>query len=635
MSGIFGYLQNTTGIIENKINIKTMQLWNRAYGKDAEELSEGDCYGIGCCYERLSIERKQSKPVLVKESKYAVIDALLYNRDELLEKCGAETSFSDEELVLAYIDSFGMSGLKDVNGDFCGAIYDTKDKTLVLFRDHMGVRPLFYHANDSFVAFSTDIRGLICVSQIDAAISEDWIFKTIAGYTTIGTENTEYANIFCVNPAGYVKFSFEKGGLSIEKNRYWQLGNKKIRLSSEVAYRDKLKELITDSVKRRLDAVSGLVGAELSGGLDSGVIDILINRLGRECVYFSWSVDPKDLPMAENDERLIIADICKQENITCNFGKQILELDSESNIAENVRQTGTVLQMDELPAMRYVLPSYINALTICEASEHINKSGSRVVFTGHGGDEGVSHRCNSYEMFYNHEYYHYLRYMWSTTHGKKNRIIGTLKKCYKNLSEAQKMLRKPFHNPFGVPELLKADFAGKFDETKMPILHFAYDPKEYVKEGGSRNRLDNVALLGAYSGVRYLIPYLDYRVIDFAVSIPRHLYIKGRRNRYIFREAFKDIMPESLYKLRIKEDNSRKNMEQDPNWFEEYAKKKADTVSKLNREYWSQYLNFDIIDEWLKRGKPSDEERLHDESILICLFLCAMAENVAEKSREI
>ena len=69
----------------------------------------------------------------------------------------------------------------------------------------------------------------------------------------------------------------------------------------------------------------------------------------------------------------------------------------------------------------------------------------------------------------------------------------------------------------------------------MPPLSFSYDPVSYIHQGGSRNRLDNVALYGAYNGVRYLIPYLDYRVIDYAVSIPRYQYLRGRRNRFVFR----------------------------------------------------------------------------------------------------
>lgn len=635
MSGIFGYISCRNDISDIRVSMKKLQLWNHAYGKDAEEVLIREHFGMGCCYEKLSDEAKGNQPVLKMNGKYAVIDALLYNREELLEKCCVQGIFSDEALLFHYIEKFGLDALKEVNGDFSGAVYDDEKKTLVLFRDHLGVRPLYYFMKDETVVFSTDIRGLTALSQVDTAVNEDWIFKTVSGYTTNDTEATEFAHIFCVKPAGYIRISTENQKVEAAKSIYWKLGRKKIRLSSEKAYMNKLRELVTDSVKRRLDAVAGLVGAELSGGLDSGVIDILISRLGRECVYFSWSVDPKELPMAENDERLVIEDICKQENVVCNYGKRHLDLSLQSDLAESMRQIGLELKTEEPPAMRYALPPYINALVICEASHNISKRGAKVVFSGHGGDEGVSHRCSAYELFYHHEYYHFLRQMWSISHGQKSRLIKTLKYVVKCLKEAKNKYKKPFHNPFGAPELLKVDFAKQFDEKKMPVLHFAYDPKAYVMEAGSRNRLDNVALLGAHCGVRYLIPYLDYRLIDFAVSIPRYLYLKGNKNRYIFREAFKDIMPNSLYSLRFKEDNSRKNMEENPNWFEEYAKRKNDAVSKLNRQYWGKYLDFDLIDEWLQRGKPSEEERFSDECILRSLFACALVGNMVEKSKEI
>jgi asparagine synthase (glutamine-hydrolysing) len=265
----------------------------------------------------------------------------------------------------------------------------------------------------------------------------------------------------------------------------------------------------------------------------------------------------------------------------------------------------------------------------------IQQEGAKVVFTGHGGDEGVSHRCNPYELFYHREYYHFLRYIWSTTHGQKNRIRRTLKKSYLVLQETGRKLKRPFLNPFHATDLLNIDFSNKFNNEKKSALHFAYDPKSYINEGGSRNRLDNIALLGSHSGVRYLVPYLDYRVIDFAVSIPRHLYLKGNRNRYIFREAFKDLMPKSLYSLRIKEDNSDKNKKSNPNWFEEYKQLKEEVLSILDRDYWKKYLDFNVIDEWRMEEKPSEEKRFESENKMYCLFLFAMAENLVKKSREI
>lgn len=637
MSGIFGFHMGATEeySINIKDSVKRLSAWNEAYGSHKSEVyTQRDCI-LGCCMDDSLSKEIQKMPVIYQNGKVAVIDALLYNAEELITQCKLTEKISDEKLLLEYIERFGMQSLCDVNGDFAGVIWDEEKCTLTLFRDHMGVRPLFYYEKDGGIVFSTDIRGITALQWVDVSVNEDWLYKTVCGYTTIGVENTEFANIFCVPHAGYITFSFQEDVVKKEVNKYWELGKKKIKFRTEREYFDEMKRLVTDAVKRRVDVVTGVVGAELSGGLDSGVIDILINRLDREGIYYSWSPSTEEVPLAEGDERIVIEDICRQENITCNFANRNHELNEEMNIAKNIRKINGKLVVDEPEAFQYVLPPYINALTICETSEYISKAGAKVVFTGHGGDEGISHRCNVYEMFYYKEYYHFFRYMWSLSHGQKGRMLKTLKSSFEKIKELKERQKTPFQKIFGTPKLLNEDFSAGFDKSKMPILTFAYDPKTYVKAGGSRNRLDNVALLGAYSGVRYMVPYLDYRVIDFAVSIPRHMYLKKGKNRYIFREAFKDIMPKSLYSLRFKEDNSRKNIKQAEDWYDEFALRKEQTVEKLDRAYWSKYLNFDEIDAWMKRGKPSEEEYRGEKNILMNLFYCAMLQNLVEKSRDI
>lgn len=629
MSGIYGIKYDTEK--HCTIDIQPMQKWNMAYGKDDNDLYTDIGLHMGCFLEKLSDKAKRSNPVINKNGKIALLDVVLFNREELMAICGITEDFSDEELLFTYIENQGPDALKDVNGDFAGAIYDTNNNTLLLFRDHMGVRPLFFQHTDNFVAFSSDLRGLTALPEVDVTISEEWIFKIVSGYSTIGTETTEFSNIFSVEPAGYIIFHFQDK--TINKKKYWKLGSKKIRLSSNEAYQKQMRTLVTDAIERRLHAISGLVGGELSGGMDSGIIDILINRAGRPGVFFSWSLDPKVLPIAEGDERLIIEDICRQENITCNFSGQTAYLDESSNIAESMRQMGIHVNMNQLPALRYALPPYINALTICETAQFINRSGAKVVFTGHGGDEGISHRCNPYELFYHKEYTAFFNHFWGLTKGQPRRFIRTLKHCRNNIKESKKRFCSVFHKVDGVPELLRKDFAARYREKDMPHISFAYDPKSHINAGATCNRLLNVSMLGAYCGVRYMAPFMDYRVIDFAVSIPRSQYLQKNTKRYIYREAFKDIMPESLYKLTVKEDNSAKNLKSDPNWYATFEAKKKEIVEYLDRDFWNNYLNYDEVDAWAKRGKPSEEERFHEKSILICLFNCAMIQSLVEKSR--
>ena len=631
MSGIFGVMCNADGMKSTERDLHKLKKWNHAYGTDDEQICQGEYYALGCCYEEIS--PRICKSLIMKQRQYlSVIDALVYNPEIL---GSSESERSDEELIMDQICDKGYNTLAQINGDFSGAVLDEKKQTLTLFRDHLGVRTLYYYADDRMTAFSTDIRGLLALEGVDATINEEWIYRTCTGYYMDGVEATEYKHIFCVKPSSYITFSYNGNKLSIKQDRYWDIGLHKKHLNSFEEYKKELKELVTDSVRRRLLATQHKIGAELSGGLDSGVIDIIINRLGRQCEFYSWSVDPKEVSYAEADERLIIEDICRQENIECHYSNLHSDWGKEANIYRYMQNLGFELQDDEPLALKFVLPPYINAMTISETAGYMRQNGVKLIFTGHGGDEGVSHRCNLYELFYHHEYLDFIKNLWGQTRGEKYRFYHTMKNGYRILVKNRKYLRKPFRGPFAAPEFINKDFADKFREEDMPAMHFAYDPIKYIKEGGSRNRLDNIALLGAYNGVRYVVPFLDYRVVDYAVSIPRHLYVKNGKNRYIFREAFKDIMPDSLYSLMGKEDNSKKNYPTKEDWYTEYAQIKQQVYKKLDRDYWSRYLNYDEIDKWMEKGKPSDKERRQDMNKLMNLHYCAMAQNLIEKARKV
>ena len=270
MSGIFGVWQPVAAEKEKQGELNKLQSWNKAYGSRLESLWVKDVLYFGCTLEKYREDAPVAAPVLEKDGCYAVIDALLYNREELLEEGNFSAELSDEELLLQYIYKFGYNQLKQVNGDFAGAIYDVEKNQITLFRDHMGVRPLFYFVDDTSLFFSTDIRGLLAMEHTDVSVAEKWLWCKLAGGANFGTENTEFEHIYCVKPASYTTFSVHDNKLQKQIKTYWTIGTKKVRLSSEEAYKERLKELVTDSIQRRLNAVSGLVAGELSGGLDFG-----------------------------------------------------------------------------------------------------------------------------------------------------------------------------------------------------------------------------------------------------------------------------------------------------------------------------------------------------------------------------
>lgn len=628
MSGIYGSWQPGQELINQKGDMDRLMQWNRAYGKTEGHYLEKDA-GMGCFVEKLSVDAVESSPVLHRNGIYAVIDAVIYNREEL-NITGSE-QLSDEELLLRYVQEQGMNALKNVNGDFAGALYDPVKQKMTLFRDHMGVRPLFYAADEHGVVFSTDMRGILAMDRVEAAVNDKWLWDRISGSASMDSVSTEFAHIHCVRPASFMEFSLKDERLQWEQAVYWKLGVRKIRYRSEQQYIDKMRELITDAVKRRLDVISGPIGAELSGGLDSGVISILINRLGREGIFFSWSASPEALPLAERDERLIIQDICAQEGIECNYGGLTIKHHIDSVICKKLQEIGLQINMNENASRMYVLPPYINTLQIYEAARFIQEKGARVVFTGHGGDEGVSHRPNAYELFYHKEYLSYVRYMWEWTRDGKHRIYHTLRRCYKDLTQVRKQFTSSYEDVFAVKDILSAEITAKYQDAERPPLKFTYDPKAFINQGGSRNRLEVVALLGAYSGVRYMVPFVDYRVIDYAVSIPRHMYLKNRTRRYIYREAFKDILPESLYTLNCKEDNSWKNRERVEQREEDYIDKKKRMVAMLEREYWERYLNFDRLEEWAATPY-SEENTIRDKGVGRAISNCVLLQNAVKRA---
>ncbi len=615
MSGIFGIINEKAKTSTDEIDISPMLSWNRIYGRDKEEIFQKGNAAFGCCLDILSDKHVQTTAVLSYEENIAVIDALIYNRNELMAKCEVSEDTSDAELLLFYILKYGFSALKDVNGDFAGAVYNENSRKLTLFRDHMGVRPLFYYINGPIAVYSTDLRGMAALPEVETDIRQEWIYDTVSGYDSETIDSTPYENIRCVPPASFIELEIRDGAMTCEKFRYWKLGQNKIRYSSNEEYYDRLRHLVTDAVKTRLDAVSGIVGAELSGGLDSGVIDILISRLGRECIYYSWSPSPEEIEMTYDDERKVIGDICDQENIKCYFSHK----SSSEEISDD---------------FKYSLPENTNTLTIMTGSRFVKEKGAKVMFTGHGGDEGVSHRASVYEMFANGEYYHYWRYIWRIT-TRKPRVIRTLKKGIKNILESYSSNNEVYMNWFASPELLNTEISKRYSGRKHDRLKFDYAPISYIESGGSRNRLDNIALQGAYSGVRYLIPFCDFRVMDFAVSIPRNLYISEKYKRYIFRETFKDIMPQSLYKLNSKEDTSMRNVKVDPEWFKKYDRRKKEIIDHLDRDYWERYLDYSVIDSLYKKGEPLECEYLDDMRHMKALLKCALAKNLLDSAKRL
>ena len=616
MSGIFGFTRRDDGALADTMG--GLSYWNRIYGREAAASEQIGSSGLGCHLEHFAESFPCGGPILDHRGCRAVVDALLYNRDELLPmaELSTDSTISDEELLLLLIDRKGFEVLEQVNGDFAGAIFDPATGDWTLFRDHLGVRPLHYYRDRDLFVFSTDVRGIAAVPGVDSSVNAMQLYKYITKLDILSQCNTEFEHIHCIRPGSWCRIHRTDDGFKLSEQIYWSPRRKKIRMKNDEAYRQELRRLVTDAVHRRCDAVPGLLGGELSGGLDSSVIDILVNRYGREAVYYSWSPDPERFPLQEGeDERKVVLDICEQENISCKF----LHREERVNTAYTLQQ---------------VMPPFTTTLQITYGSRWMKSQGARAVFTGHGGDEGVSHRPSRFEMLYNGELLAYLRFFWNDLEGKKFRMLRAIRAAFLDARLRWQYLHAKPPVEMLYPSVFRREFCDDMiRQLNVKPLMFNIAPYLHVRNGALRPRLDNCAYQGAASGVRYLFPYVDYRVLDFAVSIPRRLYLKKNRNRLIFREAFDDLMPDSLREVFYKDLASVRNEDPSQRVNVSFHNRVAYMLAELDREQWCDILNFSGL-EALNETTISNKNEIAQWSLLLNkLEIAMMIQNVQRQAK--
>ncbi len=592
MSGIYGAWQQNKESPATCVQQAVFQLAkaHASYGKDAaacEQLRPG--ITLGAHINHIPEDCAVPPPVLRAGDDAAVIDALLYNREALAARFTDGRNRdrdSDEELLWETYRTFGAEALATVNGDFAGAVYDSQKNTITLFRDHLGVRPLFYAEENGLLAFATDETALAMLPCFPWALDEESLYLRSSGFNYLHCERTAFQKVKAVLPAHTVSLiPAGNGGFTAQKKAYWRLSAKKIRYPNEQAYIGALRTLTQDAVARRLARTGMIVGAELSGGLDSSVIDVLIHRMGREAVYYSWSPDTDTAPLQENDERGIIALICQQEGIACLYHRRPDD------------PAAAVARLKENPPTDSYYSIFI------EGAERFAEAGARIAFSGWGGDEGVSHRAHLTEMLLHGEPIAYLREVLYRAHGQPIQAVRMLVGHLRFLLNRQ----KPW-NGFqvsGAP--VKIGLSREFTTRMEPIVHkeplwFNTHPIRQIEQGGNRARMELAAREGAQHNVQYVYPYLDYRLEDFAVSIPRWLYNRKGENRYIYRRAFAGIMPEELTRLTDKSDAGRTTplIGQSSAMLDGIS---AYALTKLNRDYWRRYLDFDALRDLLAENR--------------------------------
>ncbi len=270
-------------------------------GPDAEGIWNDEHCFLG--HRRLSIidlSAAGNQPFISQDGRYTLVyNGELYNYRELkLELQRAQhgsgqlpyffKTNTDTEVILAAYLRWGIECLQRFNGMFAFAIWDTQEQRLLIVRDRLGVKPLYYHFKNNVLSFASEIRSLMCSGLTEKKASAASLAEYVQ-YATVHAPNTILEDVFMLMPGTILEY---KQGV-VTMSEYWNI-NKHTKTIEDLSYEDTCKSinhLLTASVERRLVADVPF-GAFLSGGIDSSAIVGLMSKVSSQKIRtFNVSFD--------------------------------------------------------------------------------------------------------------------------------------------------------------------------------------------------------------------------------------------------------------------------------------------------------------------------------------------------------
>ncbi len=516
---------------------------------------------IGLGHARLSIiDLSGGKQPMHNEDKsiWIVFNGEIFNyielRDELIAKGHSFYTKSDTEVIVHAYEEYGHKCVDYFNGQFAFAIWNKRKNELMLARDRMGIRPLFYAKLNNSIIFSSEVKSILLDKQVKKEIDYFALDQIFTFWNCIAPR-TIFKDILELPPAHYL---IARDG-KVKTERYWDM---KFPEDGEYAdlpeeyYAERLEDLLIDSTRLQLRS-DVPVGAYLSGGLDSSITTALIRKYtGLPLKTFSVAFEDKAYDESSYQRRLVNYLNTDHREVIC----------KNSDIAKVFPD---VIWHTEKPILR-TAPASLYLL-----SKLVRDSGIKVVLTGEGADEVLA----GYDIFKEAK----IRRFWAKMPDSRFRstLLMRLYPYLPKLQTQSKFYLEAFFKT-GISEISDEFFSHLPRwETTSKIKEFfsneiketlnGYNPVEELRATLSRdfNKWDWLSkaqyveatkLLPGYilsshgdrmtmaNSVEGRLPFLDHRVIEFCCAIPPNLRIKALKEKYILKKALGKHLPQDIVK---------------------------------------------------------------------------------------
>jgi asparagine synthase (glutamine-hydrolysing) len=511
-------------------------------GPDDSGMHLDNSIGIG--FRRLSIidlSPLGHQPMSAEnQNVWIAFNGEIYNFETLrqeLELSGITfKSKSDTEVILQLYVKYGEACFAKLRGMFSIAIWDSRKQTLVLARDRVGKKPLYYYKDLEKILFASEIKSIYQYPRLDYSISNEALSEYFS-YGFIGSPRSIYQNISKLEPGYYLKIDIMGNN---SQKCFWEWSPPITPTISSFAEAKQLVfDKVDESIKLRMRSDVPL-GAFLSGGIDSSIVVARMTEHSSTPVK-TFTIGFKDKAFDESEYASLVA---KRYNTEHHL--EIIDPDYAGLIE------GIVSNFDEPFGDSSALPTHVVSQMI---SKHVT-----VALSGDGGDEVFG----GYEI-----------YQESLSNTKFDKIPLWIKKpamlldpiypetlpgrnylrrfaitnSYERFIERYKLISDPERKKL-LPNIPFHDTSGfkrnHFDELQTGIDFLSamqYNDIKHYLEGDILVKVDRTTM---YNSIESRAPLLDHELIELSFTISKSLLIHENQKKYILREAFKEQIPKEL-----------------------------------------------------------------------------------------
>ena len=477
---------------------------------------------VSLCCERLRVMDLRDiggQPIHNEdETVWAVQNGEIYNfkklKNNLEQKDHKFYSNTDTEVLVHLYEEYGENFVDYLDGMFACAIWDLKNKKLIIARDRLGVKPLYYWFKNKHLIFASEIKSILQYEEVKREINFEGLSQFVTYAYTIDGQ-TLLKDINELLPGH--KLTYDLLEKTIEVKKYWDLKLEKNTFSENENF-EKVKHLLEDAVDKRRISDAPL-GALLSGGLDSSVMVAILNKFSEKPIKTFTTGFGNDLD--EFEEAKIVAEHCGTDH------KEIL-----INFSDLTKSLPQILWHMELPFGR---PSILSNYMV---SKEIKKFVT-VAYTGEGSDELFG------------GYNRYMPFVKDNNFFQKTKnyeaITSGFFKDEKMRSEIfSDNVLKHFKNNHH-PSVVFNNILKRNSEHGVLNSVLYFELKTEIP-GAQTWRIDRTASAHA---IELREPFLDYKLIEYTASVPDNLKInpdKEFTKKYLLQKIGNNLLPEKIVK---------------------------------------------------------------------------------------